>query len=245
VDIARLDAVVLRRIKFGDTSLIASVYSDKRGKFSVIAKGARSPRSKRGLSAALETMNLLDLVVYFKESREIQTLSSAEIKKDFRRIKSDLDRYYAAVGFLRIINLFVQENEPSQEIWELILHCMNLLAECDIENIPCLELSFRARFMDVLGYAPQLELCTICGREIESNGFFSAKMGGIVCKTCNLSGIPLDSHEMACLRKVFDADALCCQGLTGNLASKIKIILGKHSQYHMERDITLDLKSRF
>ena len=58
-------AIVLNYTKFGDTSLICNLYSKDYGKFSIIAKGARSLKNPHG--AILEPLNYIDLIYYFKQ----------------------------------------------------------------------------------------------------------------------------------------------------------------------------------
>ena len=71
------DAIVLRAIKYGDTSKIVTLYTRRFGKVAVIAKGARSAKSKFG--SALEPMSLIQAVFYRKENREVQLLSQADL----------------------------------------------------------------------------------------------------------------------------------------------------------------------
>ncbi|HDR91173.1 MAG TPA: DNA repair protein RecO, partial [candidate division Zixibacteria bacterium] len=66
MEILSLKAFVLRRIRYGESSLITSLFSEERGKLSVIAKGARPAKSKCGMAAVLEPLNLIEAEVYFK-----------------------------------------------------------------------------------------------------------------------------------------------------------------------------------
>ena len=73
------NAIVLNYKKFSDTSLICNLYSKDYGKFSIIAKGARSLKNPHG--AILQPLNYIDIVYYYKEKRSMQLLKEATIKK--------------------------------------------------------------------------------------------------------------------------------------------------------------------
>ena len=62
--IVSTDAIVLRSMKYGETSKIVTLYSKKFGKIKVIAKGARSAKSKFG--ASLEPMMHSSVIFYKK-----------------------------------------------------------------------------------------------------------------------------------------------------------------------------------
>ena len=58
-------AVVLRTMKYRETSLIVTLYTDLFGKVSVVVKGARQPKGKYG--TVLQPMAHIRAVIYRKE----------------------------------------------------------------------------------------------------------------------------------------------------------------------------------
>ena len=75
--IIRTEAIVLRTMKYRETSRIATLYTKERGKVSVIAKGARDGKSRMG--GALQPMNHVVALVYMKESRDLQLLTQCDL----------------------------------------------------------------------------------------------------------------------------------------------------------------------
>ena len=63
--IAKTEAVVLRSMKYRETSRIVSFYTKQFGKISGIVKGARSPKNAFG--SALQPMSHVSLVLYKKD----------------------------------------------------------------------------------------------------------------------------------------------------------------------------------
>lgn len=72
--IRKTEAVILRTQPMGDTSLLLHVYSRDSGRLSLIAKGARSPKSRPRL-ALLQPGQLLQVIYYHKPNRDLHTLS--------------------------------------------------------------------------------------------------------------------------------------------------------------------------
>ena len=86
----KTEAVVLRTRKQGETSKILSLYTKNFGKISVIAKGARSIKSK--YLGALETLNYISIIIYRKEQRSLQYLREADIIHSFPDIHAQLGK---------------------------------------------------------------------------------------------------------------------------------------------------------
>ena len=67
-------AVVLKRIDFGEADRIVTMLTAKNGKVSVIAKGTRRPKSKMAGGIELFTVNN---ITYINGKNELKTLVSA------------------------------------------------------------------------------------------------------------------------------------------------------------------------
>ncbi|TFB10109.1 DNA repair protein RecO, partial [Candidatus Marinimicrobia bacterium MT.SAG.4] len=74
--ILKAEGIILRRIKYSETSLIVTLYTKEYGKVSLIAKGARNPKSK--FVGSLEPGTYVSVVYYHKENRDLQMLSEVD-----------------------------------------------------------------------------------------------------------------------------------------------------------------------
>ena len=66
-------AIVLKRFRYGETSIIARCFVEEIGKISFMVHGAH--RIKSSKAAYFQPANYLDLVFYYKKTREIQSIS--------------------------------------------------------------------------------------------------------------------------------------------------------------------------
>ena len=69
------NAIVLKKIQYGETSIICRMFTEDKGKVTVLAKGAWRPKNVSG--PLLEPTNHLSIQYYHKDSRNIQILKNA------------------------------------------------------------------------------------------------------------------------------------------------------------------------
>src|SRR5690348_5575013 len=98
-------ALVLRRISFGETDKILTLYSRDRGRFSAIAKGARKPISR--LSGATELLTLSKFGLAAGKSLEV--VSQAEVRESFPLLHSDLQRLAHGLYLAELVNHSVED----------------------------------------------------------------------------------------------------------------------------------------
>ncbi|OGU62686.1 MAG: DNA repair protein RecO, partial [Ignavibacteria bacterium RBG_13_36_8] len=165
-ELIKTDAVVLRKLNYGDTSKIATFYSKDFGRISAIIKGARSPKSRIG--AMVDIMNHLELVFYQKETRTVQLVSQVNLLSHYPRIKEDLIRHKYAAAILELILNLTFENEVNTRIYTgltQILDYLNLGEKDPREYF----IKFFLFFVKELGYEIQLNKCSQCGRNLPKN----------------------------------------------------------------------------
>jgi len=112
-EIIKTDAIVLRKINFGDTSRIAQFYSYDYGKISAIIKGARTPKSKIG--RMVDTLNLVQLIFYKKETRDLQLVKDVDLIKHYSHIKDDYERMKYASAVIELLSNLTLENEHNKK----------------------------------------------------------------------------------------------------------------------------------
>lgn len=113
-EIIKTEAIVLSKMNFGDSSNIASLFTEDLGRISVIIKGARSVKSKFG--KMVDPLNYLLVVLYKKESREVQLLSGADIIQHFPELKSNLSKLSYAYAVLELVKNLLAEHEVHKKM---------------------------------------------------------------------------------------------------------------------------------
>lgn len=145
---------MLRSIDYGETSRIVNLFTRDRGKLAVMAKGARRSGSRFGSS--LQPMSYADVVIYYKPSRHIQTLSESSHVRFFDGITRDLESVTCGLRIVELVHALMQEEERNPAAFNLILEALGRL-DRTVERFDNLLYFFQLRFASVLGFAPDLD----------------------------------------------------------------------------------------
>lgn len=181
-EIVKTHAIVLRKIDFGETSKIAQFYTEDYGRISAVIKGARSTKSKIG--ALVDTMNLLQLVLYKKETREVQLVSQVDLVKHFSGIRDNYEKYISASAIIELLSNMTLENEHSKKLFEGTVRIFTLLDSTN-DNPKILFTKYFLFFLKEIGYEFQLRRCNVCHNEINSKSSVSINFqAGLMCGEC-------------------------------------------------------------
>ena len=153
-------AIVLNKRNFGDTSLICSLYTGEQGKISIIAKGARSKKNPH--SAILQPLNYIDLVYYYKNKRNIQTLKEASLIKNHTNLHSSYENFLYALTIVDILNSINLENNPCDIIFRLVLQSVKKITKSQINDLIIYYVFFQIKLLIYLGYQPNWQYCLTC-----------------------------------------------------------------------------------
>ena len=149
--LVRTEAVVLRSIPYGETSRIATLYTKEKGKVTVIAKGARSSKSKYG--STTQPLSVVQAVFYYRPNRSVQTLSQCAHTRILRL--DSLDKLSAGLRTLELTNALTEE-EAQQEIFNLLVSVLSSIQNTST-NATLLQLYFEMQLATALGFAPSFE----------------------------------------------------------------------------------------
>ena len=123
--LVKTDAVILKSMKYRDTSKIVTLYSKEFGKLKVIAKGARSAKNKFG--ASLDPLTCSHVVLYKKEQRDLHLLSQCDLILPFNRLREDFDRMSVGFSVIELLNQIVHEEERNEPLYQLLLETLTAL----------------------------------------------------------------------------------------------------------------------
>ena len=201
----KTDAIVLRVVEFSETSCIVTFFSRSLGKISAIAKGAR--RKKNPYEGALDLVAICRIVFLHKSSQSLDILTEAKLERRFRSASTDLDRFYAGLYLIELLNLLTDEADPH----ELLFDAACLAIERIDSQFALKEalIEFEIRMLDLLGHLPMLTQCVSCGRTRKTMNrvHFGLNEGGVICPDCRPGKqniISLSSEGLELLLKLTD-----------------------------------------
>jgi DNA repair protein RecO (recombination protein O) len=117
--------IVLRRARYGETSLIVSWLTDRAGRIRTVAKGALKPSG--ALAGKIDLFYEADLA--FRRSGRSDLHALAEVGQITARegLRHDLGRIGAAAYFVRLIERVTETDTPTPELWDLFRRALDYL----------------------------------------------------------------------------------------------------------------------
>lgn len=197
--LVRTDAVILRAIDYSESSKILTLLSPAHGRVSVIAKGAKRPKSP--FAGGIEPLAQVVAVYADKESREVQTLSQCDMVEPFAHMKRDLTALGAASYLAEVAGTVAQERHAAPELYRALCLSLALLDHAPA-LAPGIVLWGLRRVLDAAGLAPSVERCIVCGGPPRGAPlYFNPRAGGVTCRSCHQAGSrPLTPAGYAALR---------------------------------------------
>jgi len=175
-------AIVLRTVEFSETSVVATLFTEKFGKISALAKGARRPKGP--FESALDLLAVVRIVFLHKSSGALDLLTEAKLERRFRAAARDLSRLYAGYYVAELLTELTDDGDPHADLFSAADATLARL-DSDAPVAPVI-LEFELTALHLLGHLPSLRECVSCGQEVAAAGrvAFGLVAGGVLCSTC-------------------------------------------------------------
>ena len=173
----KTDAFVLDKINFRETSVILTLFTREFGKIKGVLKGVRSQKSKIPPLTFSEG-SYIYLFVY-KRKTGLNLFTSPTLI-DFLNFEKKSE-FRVFLWILKLIDLFVPENQIEEKIFSLIFGSKEVLKYTKKPYL--VFLGFKIKFIETLGYGIKTDICSKCNSN-KKIYFFSPKMGGVICGEC-------------------------------------------------------------
>ena len=177
------EATILQAFPYSETSKILRLLTPDHGVQSVIAKGARRPKSRYG--GVLEPFTDGVASFYHREHRDLHNLSDFELGEPRQGLGRDLVRFGAA-SLLAEIVLRTGSEQPAPEVFAHMRASLTALAEAPEGAIEPVALATTWALIATLGFGPALDQCVGCGAELDpaADLYFDYTAGGAHCGGC-------------------------------------------------------------
>ncbi|MBR1792715.1 MAG: DNA repair protein RecO [Bacteroidales bacterium] len=120
--------IVLHTTRYGETSVIARIFTRKLGVRPYIVKGVRSPkgRSKQNL---LQPLSYLDMVVYDKPRNEINFIKEMQPARQWQTLDTHMAKTTLRFFASEALSKSLHEAEPMPELFDYVVDTMQRLDE--------------------------------------------------------------------------------------------------------------------
>ena len=144
--------IVFKVTDYGESSVIAQVYTEKFGMQSYIVNGAKKPRAKIHRNM-LQPLHLLDMVVYHKNNGSVQRISELKNVPILQSIPYDVIKSSLIMFLNEVLYKSIKQQQGDEQLFSFIFHAIELL---DHQNgSPAnFHLVFMIRLSRYLGFYP-------------------------------------------------------------------------------------------
>ncbi len=175
----RTEAVIIRRMDYGEADRILTLFTPHYGKLRVIAKGVRKMTSK--LAGHLELFMRVHLML--ATGRTFDVVTQAQIVEPYKQLHEDLGRVSYAYYVAELLDKLTVDDEENRPAYDLLVATFQAL---DTSTVPDLVVRYyELHLLGFMGYRPHLFDCVSCQEPLtEEANRWSAAGGGMLCPRC-------------------------------------------------------------
>ncbi len=167
--IIKTRGIVFQSVNYSDTSLIVKIFTETLGLQSYMVKGARSAGSKQK-TAYFQPLSLLDLVVYHKENRQINTIKEIRSAYAYKHIPFDIHKQTMLLFLNEILYKSVREEGANKALFSFIYNSLHWF-DLEREEYLNFHIFFLLQLTKYLGFYPKINSAPL------HSGFFDLEEG--------------------------------------------------------------------
>ncbi len=164
--------IVLRTIKYGETSVITNIFTEMFGVQSYIVNGVRTD-SKRAKAHFFQPSSILDLQVYHNDLRNLQRIKEVKWNYLYKNIFSNVPKNCVALFMVELIHKCLKQPESNQDLFHFFEDALTELDTAPVEITANFPIYFSIHFAWFFGFALQ-------DNRPEENKFFNIPEGKFV-----------------------------------------------------------------
>jgi DNA repair protein RecO (recombination protein O) len=218
----------LRSVDYGESDRIVTLFTQKMGKISALARGAR--KSWRRFGGALEPFSIFEVSLAPGRGG----LQNLELAKDLTRME-------AGAFVLELVREVVPECEAQPGIFEVIEEMLPLVSQARGLEIGLIATAAELKVLSFAGVAVSVDRCNACGRKVPENKKvrFHPARGGVVCTECGGGPIILSADAVRALTDLSRLPLLKSTEvkINGADAADVDKALAGFVEHHVERPL--------
>ncbi len=168
--------IVLKTIKYGETSVIVDMYTEERGLRKYIMNGVRSRRS-RVRASLVQVMSLVDLVAYDREDRELNHVKEIRPAYVYQSLPFNVRKGAIALFMAEVARKTIHDSEENAPLFAFLFDIFRYLDETT-QPIGNIHLHFLLGLTAYLGFLPGGECCAETPVFDMQEGTFVASVSG-------------------------------------------------------------------
>ncbi len=133
--IHKTQGIVLRVVKYGETSIICSVFTELLGLQSYMVKGVRSEKKTGQKANVFFPSSLLNMVVYQKPHQELNMIKECYPAAIYRTIQEEVLKNCVALFAVEVVRQLLVHNDPQPDFFLFLKQYFLKLDETEVSGI--------------------------------------------------------------------------------------------------------------
>ena len=147
--------IVLRTVKYGETSVIVLIFTEKFGVQSYLVNGVRTSTKKgSGKANLFQPAAMLDLIVYHNESKNLQRLKEFKWSYLYHHILSDVPKNAVALFMVELLTKCLKQPEANADLFNFCEDAFIHLDESNNAVMANFPLFFALHLTNFFGFKP-------------------------------------------------------------------------------------------
>jgi DNA repair protein RecO (recombination protein O) len=230
-------AFVLKTVDYGERDVIVTLLGRDTGRFSAIARAAKSSRKR--FAGGLAPMRCLQANFTTRPNRDLATLEEIAILTDFSGIETSLEKIAAASYATELVRELCREADDARATFDLLDGFYDRVAR--LEHLPALDTllrHFELSLLEIHGAAPVLDHCARCGLEPEAmDRLRLTRCGaGLICADCRHPGEAVGTIEvetLSLLQYFRDLDSPMAVSLNEHILFQARRVIRHSIEQHL------------
>lgn len=145
--------IVLRTIPYGDTSLIATLYTERFGLESYIINGIRSSKKSSVKGNLFQPSAILELEVYHNELKKLQRIRDARWHYLYREVFFNIRKNTVALFMAELLQKMIKQSENNPALYGFIEEALIQLDQADAKVAAGYPLFFALNLTSYFGFS--------------------------------------------------------------------------------------------
>jgi len=231
-------SIILKKRDLRETDGLLTIFSEKEGKITAVAKGIKKTRSSlRGC-----VQPFCHSMLFYSHGREMDLITQGKIIDFFGNSREDINRTLYSMYLMELLDKSMMERVPLPNLYETLVRVLELINEQGLNLM--LVRYFESRLLVNLGYKPVVNQCVLCGGKEFKDFNFSLSEGGFLCNSCVKTGdsfISLRGESVALIKLLSEGSLQAVQRVKASppAMQQLELFLERYLEYHLERRFKL------
>ncbi|HTO16851.1 MAG TPA: DNA repair protein RecO [Edaphocola sp.] len=145
--------IVLRVVKYGETSIIANVFTELLGLQAYMIKGVRSRSKQNSKGVLFRPGNILEMLVYNKDNKNINYIKEYHLDYFYKGIGEDVIKNFIMLFAVEILNNFVTTPDAQEDLFYFSTNFFVEIDQMDNKHLANAPIYFLKESARLMGYA--------------------------------------------------------------------------------------------